>query len=102
MQNKIITKLSINISEEEKKLEVNKNTIRKIVDYITNLNVIVFTPDDLEIIKGSPNVRRNLLNIILSHLSRSYIKIYNEYNKLLNLVGLIFNSLTMFSIKFIL
>ena len=81
--NKIITKLSINISEEEKKLEVNKNTIRKIADYITNLNVIVFTPDDLEIIKGSPNVRRNLLNIQLSQLSRSYIKIYNEYNKLL-------------------
>ena len=29
--NKIITKLSINISEEEKKLEVNKNTIRIVI-----------------------------------------------------------------------
>ena len=53
------------------------------MDYISYLNIIIFTPDDLEIVKGSPNVRRNLLNIQLSQISKQYIKYYNEYNKLL-------------------
>ena len=82
-KNGLIYKLKIEISEDKKNLMVNKTNIKKIADYITNLNVIVFTPDDLEIIKGSPNIRRNLLNIQLSQLSRDYINIYNEYNKIL-------------------
>ena len=80
---KVLTKLSVEITEDTKKLSVNQSSIKKVADYISYLNVIVFTPDDLEIIKGSPNVRRNLLNIELSQLSREYLKAYNEYNKLL-------------------
>lgn len=80
---KIITKLGIEMTDNEKKLEVNSTDIKKVADYISNLDVIVFTPDDLEIIKGSPNVRRNLLNIQLSQISKVYLNTYNEYNKLL-------------------
>lgn len=82
-KNKIITKLEVDITEEEKKLKVNQTDIKKVADYISNLNVIVFTPDDLEIVKGSPNIRRNLLNIQLSQISKNYLNTYNEYNKLL-------------------
>ena len=81
--NKVISKVEIEITEDSKKLRVNKTDIRKVADYISYLNVIIFTPDDLEIIKGSPNVRRNLLNIQLSQISKEYLKFYNEYNKLL-------------------
>ena len=80
---RVVSKLEIEITNELKKLKVNKTLIKKVADYISYLNVIIFTPDDLEIIKGSPNVRRNLLNIQLSQISRDYLKIYNEYNKLL-------------------
>ena len=82
-KDKIISKLEIEITEDSKKLKINQTEVRKVADYISSLNVIVFTPDDLEIIKGSPNVRRNLLNIQLSQLSRDYLRNYNEYNKLL-------------------
>ena len=60
---KIISNLEVNITNDIKKLNINKTDIKKVSDYISHLNVIVFTPDDLEIVKGSPNVRRNLLNI---------------------------------------
>ena len=79
----IINKLNIEISENDKNLVVNNTNIKRVADYISYLNVIVFTPDDIEIVKGSPGVRRNLLNIQLSQLSREYLRIYNEYNKLL-------------------
>ena len=82
-KDKVVSKLEVEIGEEYKKLRVNKNEIKKVADYISYLNIIIFTPDDLEIVKGSPNVRRNLLNIQLSQLSKDYLKYYNEYNKLL-------------------
>ena len=82
-KNKIITKLEVNITEDGKKLKINQSDIKKVADYISNLNVIVFTPDDLEVVKGSPNIRRNLLNIQLSQISKNYLNTYNEYNKLL-------------------
>ncbi len=82
-RDKIVTKLEIELNEDEKKLRVNQTDIRKVTDYISHLNVIVFTPDDLEIIKGAPSSRRNLLNIQLSQLFKDYIIQYNEYNKLL-------------------
>ena len=82
-KDKIIYKLGVEITENNKKLMINLDEIKKVSDYISNLNVIVFTPDDLDIIKGSPSIRRNLLNIELSQISKVYLNTYNEYNKLL-------------------
>lgn len=80
---KIIRDLEIQISRQQKKVLINQTEIKKISDYIMNLNVIIFTPEDLDIIKGSPQTRRNLLNVEISQISRFYIQIYNEYNKIL-------------------
>lgn len=82
-KDRIISKLEVEITDEYKKLRINKTDIKKVADYISFLNVIVFTPDDLEIIKGSPSIRRNLLNIQLSQISKVYLNTYNEYNKIL-------------------
>ncbi len=82
-KNNLIDTLEIKITKTEKKVFKNKNNVKRISDYISNLNVILFTPDDLEIIKGSPSIRRNLLNIEISQISNQYITILNEYNKLL-------------------
>ncbi len=83
--NKIIRDLEINISKDLKKILVDKNNITKVTDYISNLNVILFTPDDLEIIKDAPSIRRKILNIQLSQISVLYLKKLNEYNKYLKL-----------------
>ena len=79
----ITSKLEVVITNDSKKISVNKTDVKKIADYISNLNVIVFTPDDLYIIKDSPSIRRNLLNIQLSQISKVYLNTYNEYNKIL-------------------
>lgn len=83
--NNIYRNMSIELSKDKKKVKINDNEVRKMADYITNLNVILISPEDLEIIKGSPSERRNFLNIELSQLSKSYVKIYNEFNKLLKI-----------------
>ncbi len=75
--------LEVDLTENIKKVKKNNREIPKIADYISNLNVIVFNPDDIEIIKGSPSIRRNFINLEISQLSKEYLNIYNEYNKIL-------------------
>ena len=79
----IISKLEFDQEEEKKQFYLNNNRVNRIADYISNMTTIVFPPDDLEIIKDSPNVRRNLLNIQLSQISKNYLNTYNQYNKIL-------------------
>ena len=70
-------------NKSEKKVMVNDKEVKKISDYIFNMKVIMFCPDDLEMIKGSPANRRNVFNVEISQFSKEYIQCYNEYNKLL-------------------
>ncbi len=85
-KNGIKNKAEIVISESEKKLIYNTTEIKKVSDYIFNsMDVILFTPDDLELIKGSPNIRRLFINDELSKLSEGYFNILNDYNKLLKI-----------------
>ena len=83
---KLSKKLEIIETSDSKLLKIDNEEIKKVSDYINNsLNIIIFYPEDLEIIKGSPINRRNYLNLELSQLSDNYLKILSEYNKLLKI-----------------
>ena len=69
-------------NKSEKKVMVNDKEVKKISDYIFNMKVIMFCPDDLEMIKGSPAFRRNFMNIEISQLFQIYAQYLNEYNKI--------------------
>lgn len=79
------TKYQIFIQEGKKTLKINDDIIKKVGDYISNINIIIFYPDDLELIKGNPQNRRRYLNVQLSQLSSKYFKVLNDYNKLLKI-----------------
>ena len=94
--NNVYKNLSVEIKDEIKKVKINNNEVSKISDYITNLNVILVCPEDINILQGTPAERRNFLNIELSQLSKNYIKKYNEFNKILkirnNYLKMLYNS----------
>ena len=75
--------LEIIINDKGKVVKINSNEIKKLSDYIFNLKVIVFSPDSMRMLKESPSVRRKFLNIELSQLFPSYLKILTDFNKLL-------------------
>lgn len=82
---KISKELSIEIVNNIKTTKINNNDIKKMSDYISNLNVILVSPEDINILQGTPAERRNFLNIELSQLYKKYIKNYNEFNKILKI-----------------
>jgi DNA replication and repair protein RecF len=71
------------LSSEGKKVSINGKIIKKVSDYVSNLNVIIFSPDDLEIIKGAPYLRRRFLNLEIGQVFNKYIVILNDYNNIL-------------------
>lgn len=77
--------LKIVLSPTTKKLFVDNNNYKKISDYISNMNVIIFYPDDLELVKGGPLVRRRYINLELSQLYSGYMDILNDYKKLIRI-----------------
>lgn len=77
--------LSVTLDNNKKLLSIDNSNIRKVSDYISNMNIIIFYPDDLELLKGSPLVRRKYFNLQLSQLYSNYFVLLNDYNKLLKI-----------------
>lgn len=77
--------LQIVIDNKSKSYEIDGLSVKKVSDYISNVNIIIFYPDDLEVLKGSPQLRRKYLNMELSQLYNSYFVVLNDYNKLLKM-----------------
>ena len=73
------------LSDQVKKVYINKQEIKKIANYISNFCVTTFMPNDIDIIRGTPSIRRNLLNIQIGQLYNNYLKYVNEYNSLLKI-----------------
>ena len=75
--------LEIVLSKLGKKAFINHNEIKKTSDYVGYLNVVLFIPEDLMLIKGSPRLRRKLIDMEISKISPVYMYNLNKYNKLL-------------------
>jgi DNA replication and repair protein RecF len=75
--------LKILIKQESKLININNKKLPKISEYISKFNIVSFSPSDLDIIKGFPNIRRKFLNIELSQLKNKYLLTLNEYNYLI-------------------
>lgn len=79
------SELKIVLSSSTKKMFIDDNLIKKVSDYISKMNVIIFYPEDLELIKGGPIIRRHYINLELSQLYSNYIDIFSDYKKLIKI-----------------
>jgi DNA replication and repair protein RecF len=84
-KNRIDKKIDINILRDGKKaIKVNNIKINKIGELFGTFNVVMFSPEDLKVIKEAPNLRRKLLDMELSQISPKYYFNLVQYNKILN------------------
>ncbi len=63
--------------------EINGVKREKLSDILGTLNMIFFSPETLEVIKGSPAVRRRFIDILLCQTNRQYLHILKQYNLLI-------------------
>ncbi len=67
----------------KKQIYVNKIKQKKLSELLGNINVVMFTPDDIEILKGGPQKRRKFLDIMISQIKPNYMHILSLYLKTL-------------------
>lgn len=75
--------ITVGITEKGKKIKRNELTLKSISEHIGLLNVVVFSPDDIKILKGSPQDRRHFIDSSLSQIDKVYLSSLQTYKRLL-------------------
>ncbi len=77
--------IDIHIVKNKKKIiKIDKVPIKKTSELLGLLNVILFSPEDLNIIKNGPSERRRFIDSELSQIDNIYLSDIINYNKILN------------------
>lgn len=75
--------IELTITNKGKKGKVNHIEQLKLSNYIGQVNVIMFAPEDLNIVKGSPNVRRRFIDMEIGQISSVYLNDLLTFQKIL-------------------
>ncbi|MCV3328829.1 DNA replication/repair protein RecF [Pediococcus pentosaceus] len=78
-----VTPLEINLSSKGKNAKVNHLEQSRLSQYVGQLNVILFAPEDLSIVKGSPAVRRKFIDMEFGQMSSKYLYNSAQYRSVL-------------------
>ena len=67
----------------KKTIKINGIPIKKISELLGEFNGVFFSPDELKLIKESPEDRRKFMDIDISQTSRQYFYLLTRYNQIL-------------------
>ena len=68
---------------DKKTFYINGIKQKRVSDIIGKLNIVLFYPDNINIIKGGPQERRKFLDIMISQLKPNYLHLLNRYKQTL-------------------
>ncbi|MGV3488548.1 MAG: DNA replication/repair protein RecF [Tuberibacillus sp.] len=75
--------LELTVSKKGKKARANHLEKRRLSEYIGLCNVVMFAPEDLQLVKGSPGLRRRFLDIEIGQIQPIYLHSLSQYQKVL-------------------
>jgi len=85
----------VHLGQGKKGMNVNGMPVRKLGDLLGNLIVVMFSPEDLELVKEGPGVRRKFMDMEICKLSPlyyhellSYHRALRQRNKLLKSIAI--------------
>ncbi|KPU42958.1 DNA replication and repair protein RecF [Oxobacter pfennigii] len=84
VKKEMVTTIEINLFDgKAKNIKVGGVRIDKMSDLFGNLNVVMFSPEDLKLVKEGPVFRRRFLDVEISQVKPNYFYNLNQYNKVL-------------------
>ena len=75
--------IDFHLSQKSKSALINKMPIGKLGELFGVLNIVMFSPEDLQLIKNSPKERRRFLDIELCQIDKLYYYALRQYHKVL-------------------
>lgn len=82
----VLTRGAITVGEgkiekvQKKKLLVN-GVSKRLIDFSGNFKTVLFGPWDMDLVSGSPSLRREFLDNVLSQVDREYLRCLLSYEK---------------------
>lgn len=76
-------KYEVVLSEKGKFLKINNKVITKMSDFIGGFKVVMFSLEDLEIIRGLPKKRRTFMDIEMVQIDNGYLNNLSVYKQVL-------------------
>ena len=70
----------IDVTERGKKVFLNNTPVRNLSDFFGTINVVVFGPEDVTLLKGSPAARRRFLDRAIFNAQATYAYISQQYD----------------------
>lgn len=77
------TPLTLHFSNKGKNARVNHLEQPKLSQYVGQLNVILFAPEDLELVKGAPTVRRRFIDMEFGQMNPLYLYNMTQFKRIL-------------------
>ena len=85
LKNNINYRIDMHLKGNKAKgIAINGIPIKKAVDLFGIIQIVLFSPEDLNIIKNGPSERRRFMDLELCQLNKVYLQELTSYNKVLN------------------
>ena len=68
--------------QARKRIKVN-GVARRAIDLVGQVNVVLFTPQDVDLGDGPPTLRRRYMDVTVSQMDHRYVRLLSQYVKVL-------------------
>ena len=76
-------KFEITLNNKGKTAKINQLEQAKLSQYVGKMNVVLFAPEDLLLVKGSPNIRRKFIDMEFGQIDGHYLYDLGQYKAVL-------------------
>jgi DNA replication and repair protein RecF len=77
------TTVTIKLRADGKEAWTDKERVTRLADYLGRFPTVVFTSQDLQLIRGAPAVRRRWLDLTLAAMDADYLRVLQTYHRAL-------------------
>ena len=71
------------ITPKGKRVWLDYQEIKKLSKFVGHLKSVLFSPEDIDLVKGTPQFKRQFLDVSMMQVDPSYIETLNVYKKIL-------------------
>jgi len=84
-QENTLERVVISYDGVNKRVKQGEIVYKTLSEYVGKYKLISFSPDDLDVIKGTPSIRRRFIDLFISQCDNNYLKVLVEYKKVLKM-----------------
>ena len=82
-RNGVTREISVLLEKHGKKVTVDRKSVSRMSDFFGNLNVVIFSPEEMGMVRGAPELRRRYLDRAVFSSDLGYLRLYHEYGRIL-------------------